>query len=317
MLYSMMFLLVASGLVARAPGLMGAGIAFDLTVSAAFATWWLGARRGRLHRRAPFVVLALGFIAARLLLPADARAGMMAMRLGWAAVELVAMGLIVAQTRTIRRRFRVSRLAGAPPIDALADALTPVVGELVARLFAFELGTIGLALGGWRRPTPREDDHTFSMHRRAHFSLLVGVFVFLVVGETAALHVLLARWSTTIAWLSTLSSLWLTLWLIGHAQATRLQPLRLRADGLEVAVGIRWRAFVPWRAVQSISAAAGEPRAPGTLRATVGAVADVRLVLKETLEARGLLGRVRRFDTLLLTVDRAEELIARVRDRLA
>jgi hypothetical protein len=38
--------------------------------------------------------------------------------------------------------------------------------------------------------------------------------------------------------------------------------------------------------------------------------ADVRLILSRPLEARGLFGRTRRFQRLLLTVDRPDELIA-------
>src|SRR5688572_7116162 len=48
------------------------GLALDLTVTAAAATWWLGVKRGVLSQRAPFIVLGIGILTTRLLLPAEA-----------------------------------------------------------------------------------------------------------------------------------------------------------------------------------------------------------------------------------------------------
>ncbi len=312
-LYCLVFWMVANGLVARAPGPMGAAATVDLTVTAALATWWLGVRRGALPRRAPFVVLALGFLAARLILPADAREGLVVLRVAWGVAELGVLLVVVAQVGRIRRRARALRSAGTPSIDALEQALAPAVGSLPARLLATELSVLGFALAGWRRPTPPEDARTFSMHRRCHQALVAGVVVFLILGEAAALHLLVARLSPVTAWVLSASSVWFALWLIGDAHAVRLQPLRLVADGLAVGVGIRWRAFVPYRAIASIEPAGDAQRGSTTLAATVMRAADVRLVLSHPLEARGPFGRTRRFDALLLTVDRPDELIAAVR----
>src|SRR5207244_1724760 len=134
--------------------------------------------------------------------------------------------ILVAQAGRIRGRMRALRAAGAPPLDALEQAFAPAIGALPARLLAAELGVFGYALGGWRRPTPPEDARTFSMHRRAHYGVIVGVFVFLIAGETALLHLLVAHLSRPAAWLMSVSSVWAALWLIGDAHAVRLQPLR-------------------------------------------------------------------------------------------
>jgi hypothetical protein len=248
-------------------------------------------------------------VAARLILPANARDGLVVMRVAWSAAELVVLALIVAQAGRIRRRMRALRVAGAAPMDALEEALAPSIGALPARLIATELGVVGFAFGGFGRATPPEDARTFSMHRRAHSALTAGVFLFLMAAESALLHFVIARGSPLAAWLVTASSLWAAVWLIGDVHAMRLQPLRLTAGGLAANVGIRWRTLVPYDAIASVTRDEGGARTPSTLAATVLRSADVRITLRRPLTARGLFGRTRRFDTLLLTVDRPDELI--------
>jgi hypothetical protein len=283
-LYGFVFVLVSRGVVARAPSLMGAAATFDLTATAALATWWLGARRGRLDRRAPLVVMALGFVMARALLPTEAREGLWLMRALWVVAELA---LVVV----------VLKRAGAAQ-------------SLPARLVATELRVMRFALGGWWKKTPVEDARTFSMHRRSHYGTVVGVFLFLMAGESAGLHFLLLRWSAIAAWISTISTLWLGVWMVGDAQALRLQPLRIGDDALELAVGIRWRARIPWSAVREVALADGAALTRRTLKATAAGAADVRIALHHPLEAHGLFGQVRQFDALLVSVDRAPEFVA-------
>src|SRR5262249_2312841 len=148
-------------------------------------------------------------------------------------------------------------LAGTAGIDALEQALAPTIGSLPARLFATELSVIGYALTKWRSPTPAEDAGTFSMHRRSHYGVVIGVFLFLLGSEAVATHVVVAHWSRGAAWLLSASSVWAALWLIGDAHALRLQPLRVTAEGLAVRVGIRWRTFVPHEALLDICLADG------------------------------------------------------------
>jgi hypothetical protein len=316
-IYAAVGWLVLGGVIARAPAALGAGATFDLTLTAALATWWLGSHKGHLPRRAPLVVLAVGLIAARLLLPANARDGWVVLRGAWAAVEIGALAIVGARLGRIRRSYRTQRLAGAVHTEALEAALAPHIGALTSRMLVTELDVLGHALLGWRRPTPAEDARTFSMHRRSHYAAIVGLLVFLILGESVAVHLVLARLSHAAAWLATLSSLWASLWLVGDVHALRLHPLRLGELGLEVRVGIRWQAFIAYADMTAIELAASPPRGPTTLAATVAGAADVRITTARPLQARGLLGRRRRFEALLLSVDRPAELVAAMAERRA
>jgi hypothetical protein len=138
-----------------------------------------------------------------------------------------------------------------------------------------------------------------------------------VAVESVGVHLLVARASTAAAWILTLLSLWGALWLLGDMHAVRLRPLRLAEAGLIVAVGIRWRAFVPYDAIRGV--ASGDPLAsgPSRLAATVTSAVDLTLSLDREVEAHGLFGRRRRFLELALSVDRPEALARALRERSA
>src|SRR5678816_2960760 len=102
-IYVVVFSIVRSQLLVRAPGLVGAAATFDLTVTAALATWLIG-----LQRRTAFLVAAMGFVAARLLLPENAREGLLAMRLGWVACIVL---LVPRARQLLASELRILNLA--------------------------------------------------------------------------------------------------------------------------------------------------------------------------------------------------------------
>jgi hypothetical protein len=306
-IYGLITWLAAGGAIARSPSVVGTAAALDLTVSAAVMTWVLGVRRARLPRTAPLLVFGLGLIAARLLLPRNAQDIVDTLRILLGAAELAAIASVLAHSGRVRRRFRALRISGVGRADALEQALEPAVGGPLSRLLVFELSALGLALVGWRSAPP-EDARTFSMHRRSHHGLLVAVLLFLVAGETVALHLAIAPHSSMIAWLLSASSGWLALWLVGDAHALRLNPLRLASEALIVTVGVRWHIVVPYDAISAVEQAGRAAEGTRVLRATSFGAADVCIRTTRPLEARGVFGRRRRFDTLLLSVDRPDAL---------
>jgi hypothetical protein len=225
--------------------------------------------------------------------------------------------VFVAGGGGIRRGDPTLRISGLAHTEAREQALAPQIGGLIARLLVGELDAFGHALGSWHRRTPAEDARTFSMHRRSHYSLIVGLLVLLISGESLALHLVLARVSHGAAWLATFSSAWAALWLIGDAHALRLHPLRLGELGLEVRVGIRWRTFIAYGEMSAVELVASPPRGPKTLAATVAGAADVRISTARPVRALGLFGRSRSFQQLLLSVDRPAELVDQLNARVA
>jgi len=287
------------------------GLSLDLTLTATAATWWLGVRRGGLPRRAPFVVLAVGALTARLLL-STGLPGAPGLALAAAlALELATLALIAVRVRRLVRGLR--RGAGLPAILRIADALEDVgIPRRVARILTTELATMSLALTGWVRRAPRAG---FSVHR-THCSLAIhAVLGFLIALETVALHLLIARVSEVGAWISTGCSIYAVLWLVGDAHALRLGRIRVERDALVIEIARRWAAVVPRRVIitarpeTSIARDARGRPAAGTLDLAVE-TPTVALELAAPITARGPFGLTRTGTRIALTVDDPDGFLA-------
>lgn len=296
-IYTLVLIVAIRGVPSSA---IGIGLALDLTVTATAATWWLGVRRGGLSRRAPFVVLAAGALAARFVLAAEASRVAFGMVL---ALELGLIALITVRARHLIRGMR--RRAGLPLIVRLADSLEEIgVPRRVARILTTEIATTGLALTGWFRRAPRDG---FSVHR-THVSLAMhAVMVLLIAVETLALHLLLARVTAVGAWISTGLSIYAVLWVIGDAHALRLGRIRIEHDQIVIEVARRWAAVIPRRVIAAVHRETAVR--PGALDLAIE-TPTVMLELSAPVTARGPFGLTRSGARVALTIDDPEGFVA-------
>jgi len=302
-IYLAVFAIVGSTMFARAPDHFAFAATFDLTVSATLIVWWLGVRRRALPAWVAVVTLSLGIAIAKARVP-HAPIGALAALGG--ALEVVSMGWLLLRIRRVIRVARAARDAG--PIGAIEAGLVAArIPARVAAILASELAVVVLAVTGWFR---RPRDGGFAM-RSTGWLLFAGVIGFLVIVETTVLHIALAAmWSPTAAWISTASSAYTLLWLLGDAQAIRLYPVAIVGDTLRVIVGVRWRAAIPLTEIVSVTEISEVP--DGALGLALLAP-TVLVTLRAPIEVHGLLGRRRRADRIALTIDDPKAFAAAVR----
>ena len=294
-------------LVTGAPIVAAAG-AFDLTATAGLAMYLLGVRPGHLPKRAITMTIAIGAVAARVLL---ARIGDATHAVIAAAVTLELAAIVVVVVR-FRRARAAWRAAEGPAVERLETALGATgVPRVVASAIATELMIAGYAVLGWRRPRGA----WFTVHRRGGWGLYAGTFVALTLIETPLVHLALAALGhTTIAWVATALSLYSMLWLLGDLHALRHGGVALSDDQLELRIGVRWRARIPRAAI-----AWAAPCDAATCKTTDFSIlgANVVLRLAEPHEVHGLLGRRRTVRELALSIDEPEAFLAALRRETA
>jgi hypothetical protein len=299
-IYLAVMMIVSSAAVTRAPGVIAFSATFDLTVSATFAVWWLGVRRRAVPAWTLVAVLSWGVAFARSHVP-HAPLGALVAAAG--ALEVLTFAWLAVRIGRVIRAARAARDAG--PIGSIEAGL--VAGRFPARLAAIvatEIAVVLLVLTGWFR-RPRDG---FTM-RSTGWLLFAGVIGFLIVVETAVLHVGLNAWNPTVAWVSTISSAYTLLWLVGDAQAIRLYPVVVTADAVRINIGIRWRVAIPRGDIVSVTESRSVP--DGALSLAL-MEPTVLVALRAPIEVRGLLGRRRRADRIALTIDDPKAFIARL-----
>jgi hypothetical protein len=225
----------------------------------------------------------------------------------WVGVGLAR--LIVPDAWALRH---VALVVG-PAIEATLVVLALRSPRLRA-LLRSEWEALAYGLGGWFRRAPAGG---YSFVRGRPWGAILGVVAFLVLVETTALHVVLVPHAPWAAWIATASSLYALAWLAGDYHALRLGGLELGATALAIRFGLRWRASVPWTAIESVvvTEAPVERRARDVLDCRVLRT-DVRLRLRSEVVAHGPFGLRRRVREIALAVDAPERFAAEVRTRM-
>lgn len=289
----------------QAPSLVAAAIAIDLTLTAGALIWWLGVRRAGLPSIVVPIAVALGAaIATRIpYAPTSALAA------AGIALEVSILGVVVSRLPLILRTARAARLHG--PIGALEVGFTTArLPARLAAILASEFGVLWLVLTGWARRAHRAEPALFSM-RRTQWLLIAPILGWLLIVETVAFHLLLARWSHLAAWLATASSLYALLWLTADWHAVRLHPVTVQDGTLWIRLGVRWRGQVPLSAVRAVTQISSRPEHACDLALLEP---SVLVELHQPMELRGPFGLRRHADRIALTIDEPERFAAAVLD---
>lgn len=297
--YTTALLIASSGILPHHPGLAGA-VTFDLTVLIPALFYLLVIRTTRLPGISLVPVFVLSLIGASLVLPSEHEFSLNLMKHLVLPAEMLLVGYVGV------RVFRGVRKKAPAPTDDRVDLLERFRSSLhdlvpipaAASGAAHEIAVLYYAFLSWRsRPDVRDGELAFSYHQRNGYSGMLLAVALAAVVEMLAIHLLIAQWSTTVAWVLTAISLYGLVWLLGHFQSVRLRPILVGPDVLYVRIGLLWSVRIPYEQIQSIRPAAdtvSDRRAKGYLHAVTLGAPQLLLELHAPVEVHGPYGYTKR-----------------------
>lgn len=285
-------------------------VAVDLVIGVPLLVYCIGVRWLGWKWITVVPAAVLGLMVSGWLMPA-ARDGVLA-DLEWVLIpaELALLGFIGWRASLGWRRLRAHREATGEDLwRVLGQAAEDVAGKgVAARVLAYEIAVQTYAFGFWRRPLPESTGQRFSIHRRSGVGLLMGGILIAATAEIVPVHFLIHHFlSPTLAWIATVLSIYGAVWILGHWQAVRHQPVLLDAHRLSISVGLLWRVTVPrtaiaaWRRIP-----ASEEVDPKALPAFPAGRPSHLLELTEPITAEGPYGLTKTVDSIALFVDDTE-----------
>ncbi|MFT4543463.1 MAG: hypothetical protein ACI841_005340 [Planctomycetota bacterium] len=238
------------------PHMVAMALAIDLTLLLPAAFLWLVARPRGWSGVSAIPVAVLGYVLARALLPAQHLESVAWMAWLFAALEIVIVTVVFLRVRSVM----ASAKQGGDGLQSLrVAALSIVPVPRLAAAVASELAILFYGLASWRRAphTPAEYTPIFQ-HRASQQGALVFVLLMLTLVEGVALHLLLARWSPTAAWILSALTAYGGLWLVADYRATMLRPVLIGRDAVQLRAGLRWSGSVPREKIVGLRKAISE-----------------------------------------------------------
>jgi hypothetical protein len=236
--------------------------------------------------------------------------------LDWAShgvivAEVVLVVTVVINLRRLVHAYHVAAKQSADFIENLHRAFTVTLGKSFS-LLVFEIALFRYAVLGWGAKVECQAGQTsFGSHRNSGFIALIATVCMLSVIETAAVHLLVQRWSPSVAWVLFILDLYTLLFLVAHLHAVRLRPTILTAEAILIRIGLVWRLQVDRHKVTSIKSITEAPTDSGILNLAGPLVTSPNLLLTfaEPVTITGIYGMQRSVRCVALYVDRPAELV--------
>jgi hypothetical protein len=183
-------------------------------------------------------------------------------------------------------------------IGAAASEIVP--SRRAASILASELAVLYFAFASWRqRSHTPAGSRAFSIHEQSGVADLFGMLAAVSVIEAVLVHLAVARWSATAAWILSAMSLYGMVWLLAMARAIRLRPVLLHEGDLIAHSGMLWTVRVPLTAIVAVESGLAE----SDMKLPPAVEPNVTLRFAAPVTAEGMYGMTKRITSLGLAID--------------
>ncbi len=180
---------------------------------------------------------------------------------------------------------------------------------ILAKAIAFEIAVFYYAFVSWKKFTPSEKNFTY--HKKSGNLTLYAAIILLIAVETFVFHMLIARWNEIIAWILTISSLYVLIQIFAHIKAMLQRPIEITKDKLLIRYGLFGDTEIDLNNIESIEFTNTFTEDKTDVR-QVAILKEIeqfntKISLKEKETYRGFYGIKSKYKTLLLFVDEQEK----------
>ena len=274
--------------------------------------YYLLIRKGTTPKLTIIPVVLICLFAGRYLLPQQSQT-YLGLFQTWVlpCIELFVLGYVSYKVHRAIKSYRVHKGSSPDFYEVLNRTCHEAFPKRVGAVLATELAVVYYAFINWRRRPLQA--HEYSYHQKSGTPALLGILIMVIGVETLAIHLLLAGWSPTMAWVLTVLSIYTGLQFFGFAKSLSQRPAVLKPDCLVLRYGILNETSIPLADIERITlsrAALQQDRLCKTL-SPFGALEPHNLIitLKKPNTLRGLYGLSRRYQTLALHIDEPQQLI--------
>lgn len=224
---------------------------------------------------------------------------------GLPVLEISVLGFVIFKVHQAIRKFQLNKEDDTDFYSLLKKTCKglfpkPFVIPVVTEIAVFYYGFLS-----WKKRPLRTNE--FQYHKESGSISLLAVLIFLIIIETIVLHILLALWSNTVAWILSLLSAYSLIQIFGFMRSMSMRPFIIGKDKLYLRYGIMNEAVVEIKDIEAIEISSKDIELNSDTKklSFLGSLESHNLILrmKKRNTLTGLYGRKSTFKTLVLHMD--------------
>ena len=222
-------------------------------------------------------------------------------------VELVVFYFVIRYARKIVKNYKKENNHQLDFYDALKLAFKKVSNSVITSILVVEIAVIYYCFFSWKKRNLYSNE--FSYHKKStSISIIVGIVLVILV-ETVALHYLLSKWNSVVAWVLTIVSMYTCLQMIALLKSLSNRPHQFQVvKGLIVLrYGLFSEAVIPIKNIQSIQGFSKEKSEKLKIKylSPLGDLDEVNTVIRVKKESsfNGVYGWKKNYTSIAFFVD--------------
>ncbi len=291
------------------PGPVSMGITVDLLLSVPLIHFLL-TRSTPLPRITILIFLMAGLLVATLIVPPEHQE-LLHFTEKWIlpAIEGIVVVLVVRKVREVIKDYNTNGQAGGDFYTVLKYVCARLLPGFLATIMASEIAVIYYGFIQWRKVVPNK--YQFTYHRNSGTNSLLITLIFLIIVETIVMHLLVAKWSSALAWTLTIASAYAVIQIQGFLKSIILRPIIVADNRVFLRYGVLSETIIEIENIESINITNTAIEHDKTTRSlsSFGKLEghNVVIAVRNERMISGLYGRNRKFRTLALFVDNKDE----------
>lgn len=216
---------------------LAAGITYDLILTTP-AVYFFLIRKKRIPKITVLSFIILGVFIASIVLPENQRFHFnLITSILIPVVELVVISTISWYTYHAVREIKRSSGKNYDFYQVLQESTIKVIGyPKIAKIISSEVALIYYAFFAWKNSPARNNEFTY--HKKSGIIALISTIIFLSLVEVFVVHLLVAPWDNTIAWILSVLSFYGALMFFAHIKAIIRRPHVLKDNQIELKNGL-------------------------------------------------------------------------------
>lgn len=299
-------------------GILNLAVSIDLLLTIPLI-YFLLIRKSDIPKTTIVPVMIIGMVLGSLFLPTDGQHYISLFKL-WIlpVVEISVLTYVLFKVRRAVKRFKIVQGATPDFYTAVKSTCKELMPSVAANVTSAEIAMVYYAFFNWKKRPYQSNE--FTHHKRSGTPILMYTFIFLIVIETFAVHLILVKYSLVAAWILTILSVYTGFQIFGFARSLAQRPIVIEQDRIVFRYGILNETTINFDQIEKLEPTRKSiENMEGTRKLSpLGEMESHNLLvhMKSEHTMHAIYGFKKKFSTLAVFVDDVQGFTKAVEDRI-